>query len=39
MILIRVSLIGFFDTQIYNIIVNRKVVSIFEYIYQFVTTT
>lgn len=39
MILIRVSLIEFFDTQIYNIIVNRRIVSIFEYIYQFITTT
>lgn len=39
MILIQVFLIEYFDTQIYNIIVNRRVVSILEYIYQFVTTT
>lgn len=38
MILIQIFLIEYFDTQIYNIIVNRRVV-IFEYIYQFVTTT
>lgn len=36
MILIQIFLIEYFDTQIYNIIVNRRVV---EYIYQFVTTT